>query len=240
MKRLFLTTMAAGAGIILAGSAAVRGATLYQNTAFTTGQVMNLPNNAQIGEQIWLGPHAGYNLTNFSFEYYSPVSTYTGPVQADVRLYMNDGAPTNGYNTPGPLFYDRGTFNLTDPWQVSGNNTNTATLVFQLSDLLSGNAMNLNQSLVLPTNFTFTVTISGMQGADAVGLPLFDPPQVGTNAGDYWYDVSGNWELLTNSIGPIAFGAQFQGTIPEPSVLGLGALGAAALAVMARRRQRRG
>ena len=232
--------MAASAGILLAGSAAVRGATLYQNTAFTTGQVLNLPNNAQIGEQIWLGSQAAYNLTNFSFEYYSPYGpNYTGSaVQADVRLYMNNGTPTNGYNTPGTLFYDSGNFSLQDPWSV--NNTNTATLVFNLSDLLSGNAMNLNQSLVLPTNFTFTITVSGLQGADAVGLPIFDPPQIGTNAGDYWYDVSGNWELLTNSIGPIAFGAQFQGTIPEPSVLCLGALGAAALTVMARRRQRRG
>jgi hypothetical protein len=237
MKRLFLTAMAVVAVIILAGSAAVRGATLYQNTAFTTGQVMNLPNNAQVGEQIWLGTSAPMYLTNFSFEYYSPFSTYSGPVQADVRLYMNNGAPTNGYNTPGTLFYDSGNFNLQNPWSQG---TNTATMVFQLSDLLSGNALNLNQSLVLPSNFTFSMTVSGLQGADAVGLPIFDPPQVGTNAGDYWYDVSGNWELLTNSIGQIAFGAQFQGTIPEPSVLGLGALGAAALAVMARRRQRRG
>ena len=229
--------MAVVAVIILAGSAAVRGATLYQNTAFTTGQVLNLPKDAQIGEQIWLGTSAPMYLTNFSFEYYSPFSTYSGPVQADVRLYMNNGAPTNGYNTPGTLFYDSGNFNLQNPWSQG---TNTATMVFQLSDLLSGNALNLNQSLVLPSNFTFSMTVSGLQGADAVGLPIFDPPQVGTNAGDYWYDVSGNWELLTNSIGPIAFGAQFQGTIPEPSVLGLGALGAAALAVMARRRQRRG
>ena len=229
--------MAVVAVIILAGSAAVRGATLYQNTAFTTGQVLNLPKDAQIGEQIWLGTSAPMYLTNFSFEYYSPFSTYSGPVQADVRLYMNNGAPTNGYNTPGTLFYDSGNFNLQNPWSQG---TNTATMVFQLSDLLSGNALNLNQSLVLPSNFTFSMTVSGLQGADAVGLPIFDPPQVGTNAGDYWYDVSGNWELLTNSIGQIAFGAQFQGTIPEPSVLGLGALGAAALAVMARRRQRRG
>src|ERR1035441_364428 len=237
MKRLFLTAMAVVAVIILAGSAAVRGATLYQNTALTTGQVLNLPKDAQVGEQIWLGTSAPMYLTNFSFEYYSPFSTYSPTVQADVRLYMNNGAPTNGYNTPGTLFYDSGNFNLQNPWSQG---TNTATMVFQLSDLLSGNALNLNQSLVLPSNFTFSMTVSGLQGADAVGLPIFDPPQVGTNAGDYWYDVSGNWELLTNSIGQIAFGAQFQGTIPEPSVLGLGALGAAALAVMARRRQRRG
>jgi hypothetical protein len=239
MKRLFLTAMAVVAVIILAGSAAVRGATLYQNTAFTTGQVLNLPKDAQIGEQIWLGTSAPMYLTNFSFEYYSPLSSYTGPVQADVRLYMNNGAPTNGYNTPGTLFYDSGNFSLQNPWSQG---TNTATMVFQLSDLQSvaAGGLALTNGFILPSSFTFSVTISGLQGADAVGLPIFDPPQVGTNAGDYWYDVSGNWELLTNSIGPIAFGAQFQGTIPEPSVLGLGALGAAALAVMARRRQRRG
>ena len=201
---------------------------------------MNIPNNTTLGEQIWLGTLVPEYLTNFSFEYYSPYISYTGPVQADVRLYMNNGPTTNGYSSPGTLFYDSGNFSLTDPWQVSG--TNTATLVFQMSDLTNGNTFNLSPTFVLPTNFTFSVTISGLQGADAVGLPIFGSvAQVGTNSGDYWYDVSGNWELLTNAIGPIAFGAQFLGTpTPEPTVLCLGAVGAVALAAMARRRQRRG
>jgi len=240
MKRLFLNAMAAGAGIILASSAGVRGATLYQDTTHGTGQVMNFPNNQEIGEQIWLGTGTTpMYLTNFSFEYYSPFISYSGTVQADVRLYVNDGPKTNGYSTPDATpFFNSGLFNLTDPWQVSG--TNSATVIFQLSDLQSGNAINLVNGFALPTNFTFTVTFSGMQGADSVGLPIFNPPAVGFNAGDYWYDVSGNWELLTNSIGSIAFGAQFLGTAPEPSVLCLSALGAVALTVMARRRQRRG
>jgi hypothetical protein len=240
MKRLFLKAMAACAGIILAGTVGVRGVTLYQDTTHPTGQVLNFPNNQEIGQEIWLGTGTTpMYLTNFSFEYYSPFISYSGPVQADVRLYVNNGAPTNGYNTPGTLFYNSGLFNLTDPWQVSG--TNSATLIFQLSDLQSGNALNLAPNFVLPSNFTFSVTFSGMQGADSVGLPIFNPPSIGFNAGDYWYDVSGNWELLTNSIGSIAFGAQFLGTpTPEPSVICLGALGAAALTVMSRRRQRRG
>ena len=239
MKTIFLKAMGAAMAVFLASSAGVRGVTLYQNTASTAGQILNFLNGQQIGQQIWLGTGTvPMNLTNFSFEYYSPFISFSGPVQADVRLYMNNGPTTNGYRTPGTIFYDSGNFSLQNPWSVAG--TNSATMVFQLSDLLSGNAVNLNPSFVLPSNFTFTVTFSGMQGADSVGLPLFNPPQVGANAGDYWYNNSGNWELLTNSIGPIAFGAQFSGTIPEPSVLGLGALGAAALAVMARRRQRRG
>ena len=73
MKRLFLTAMAAGAGIILASTAGVRGAILYQDTATPNGQVLNIPNTTTIGEQIWLGTGTTpMYLTNFSFEYYSP------------------------------------------------------------------------------------------------------------------------------------------------------------------------
>jgi hypothetical protein len=179
-------------------------------------------------------------LTNFQFQYYSPFVSYSGNVQADVQLYANTGPKTNGYSTPALVpFFDSGNFTLLNPWQT-GIGTNSATVTFQLSDLQAGNTINLVNGFALPSNFTFTVTFSGMQGADAVGLPIFNPPSVGFNAGDYWYDVSGNWELLTNSIGPVAFGVQFLGTIPEPSVLCLGALGVVALTAMARRRQRHG
>ena len=239
MKRLFLKAMAAGAGIMLASSAGVRGTVLYQDTLFNSGQVMNLPNGQQIGDQIWLGTGTTpMYLTNFSFQYYSPLPSYTGPVQADVILYQNNGAPTNGYSTPGSPFFVSGWFNLPNAWSVPNPNgpTNSATVTFQLSDLQTG-AFSLAPNFILPSNFTFSVTITGLQGADAVGLPIFNPPQVGFNAGDYWYDVSGNWELLTNSIGPTAFGAQFLGTaIPEPSVICLGAMGLVALTAMARRR----
>jgi MYXO-CTERM domain-containing protein len=239
MKISFLKATSAVAGIILAGNVGVRGDTLYQDTANPSGQVMNLGNNQQVGEQVWLGPTAPEYLTNFSFQYYSAAATYSGSVQMDVRLYANDGTLFNGYARPGTVLFDSGNFTLANPWSVNG--TNSATVVFQLSDLLSGTTP-LNQNLSLPTNFTFSVTVSGLSGADAVGLPIFGPAQVGWNAGDYWYDVSGNWQLLTNSSGPVAFGSQFLGQTtptPEPTVLGLGALGAAALLVIARRRQRR-
>jgi hypothetical protein len=237
MKRLFLKAMAAGAGIMLVSSAGVRGTVLYQDTLFNTGQVMNFPSGDQIGEQIWLGTGTTpMYLTNFSFQYYSPVTSYVGPVQADVILYQNNGAPFNGYSTPGSAFFVSGWFDLPNPWSLPSA-TNSATAVFQLSDLQAG-AIGLAPNFILPSNFTFSVTFRNLQGADSVGLPIFNPPSVGFNAGDYWYDVSGNWELLTNSIGPIAFGAQFLGTpIPEPSGICLGALGLVALTAMARRRR---
>ena len=120
MKRLFLTAMAAGAGIIVASSAGVRGAILYQNTSHNTGQIMNLPNGQQIGEQIWLGTGTTpMYLTNFSFQYYSPFVTYTGNVQADVQLYANTGPKTNGYSTPGSPFFGSGFFNWGICYQVT-------------------------------------------------------------------------------------------------------------------------
>ena len=239
MKSFFSKVMTASAGIMLAGSIGLRGDILYQDTANPTNRVMNLANNQQVGQQVWLGPTVSEYLTNFSFEYYSPLSSYSGNVKMDVRLYANDGTAFNGYATPGTILFDSGLFSLPNPFSVSA--TNAATVVFNLSDLLSG-AVPLNPNAALPTNFTFSVTVSGMSGLDSVGLPIFGQPQVGWNAGDYWYDVSGNWELLTNSLGPVAFGAQALGgttPTPEPTVLSLSALGAGALAVIAWRRQRR-
>ncbi len=248
---MFLKAMAAGAGIILASSAGVRGANLYNDTStlVSPGYILNFPNNALIGEQIWLGTGATPEyLTNFYFEYYDPGSSQTWPggestINADVRLYNNNGTVVNGYASPGTIFYDSGIFSVQTAFAEQG--TSSADLIFNLSDLqVTGpGGMALNPLLALPSNFTMTVTFSGMSGSDAVGLPSFDPPTYGTNYGDYWYDVSGNWQLLTNSVGPIAFGAQFNGqptATPEPTVLCLGALGGVALTVMGRRRQRRG
>lgn len=247
MKRFFLKAMCAGAGIILAGSAVVRADTfLYQNTATNLGYNLGFNNNDIIGQQIWLGTGAlPYNLTSFSFEYYSPNVTFSGSVTADISFYNNDGALTNGYASPGSLFFNSGTFTLPTAFAASGG-SNSATLLFNTTDFTTGDgpgAVTMNPNFVMPSNFTFVVTISGMSGFDAVALPVYDTPQIGANSGDYWYDVSGNWELLTNAAGPIAFGAQFTGTpqpTPEPSVICLGALGAAAFAIIARRRRQQG
>ncbi len=238
--------MCAGAGIILAGSAGVRADTLlYQNTATNLGYNLLFNNNDIIGQQIWLGTGAlPFNLTGFSFEFYSPNATFKGPVTADISFYENNGAVTNGYSAPGTLFWNSGTFNLPTAFQAGG--TNSAVLSFDTTDFTTtGDGTGwvpMSPSFIMPSNFTFVVTISGMQGFDAVALPVFDTPQVGANSGDYWYDVSGNWELLTNAAGPIAFGAEFTGTqvVPEPTVICLGTLGAAAFAIIARRRRQRG
>jgi hypothetical protein len=253
MKRFLLKAIFAGAGVILASSAGVRADVLYQNTGTSLGTVLGGFNNGQqIGEEIWLGTLVPEYLTNFSFEYYSPDATWTGSPQganfigAEIRFYENNGPLFNGYASPGTLFYDSGLLAFPNPQWYNGNSlSNTLTAIFSLSDLQSppgGSALDSN--FVLPTNFTFTITFSGLTGTESVGLPNYNPPQSGTNYSDYWYDSSGTWQLLTNaSLGPVAFGAQFNGSptpTPEPTVLCLGALGGMALGFVARRRQSRG
>jgi hypothetical protein len=246
MKKFILKAMGVGAGIILAGSIEVRAEVLYQDTTTDLGSDFTIANYQQIGEEVWLGTLLPASLTNFSFEYYSPDTSWSGTVTADIKLYENNGPLTNGYASPGTLFYDSGSVVFPNPITYNGNSiSNSLLAIFDLSDLLypAAGGTPLSPSFILPTNFTFTITFAGLTAGETVGLPIFEPPTVGTNYGDYWYDASGNWELLTNSLGgPVAFGAEFNGTTtptPEPTVLCLGALGAAAFTVLARRRQRR-
>lgn len=225
--------------LVMTVAAAVRGAVIYDNTANQTGYVLMFNNNQEIGDQITVGNTAAPYLTNFSFEYYSPNAAFSGTVQADVQFYLNDGTPTNGFNTPGTVFYDTGWFNVQTPQEVYGTATNSAVLDFSFLDLLGG-ATPLNPTMQLPTNFTMTVTFQGLSGTDQVGLNLFDPALVGTNFGDYWLNSGGTWELLTNSTA-VAFGMQLNGygtgTVPEPAVWSLALAGAGLLAGFARRRK---
>jgi hypothetical protein len=103
------------AAIILAGSAGVRANTLlYQNTATNLGYNLNFNNNDLIRQQIWLGTGAlPLNLTGFSFEHYSPNASWAGSVTADISFNENNGPLSNGYNAPGTLFFNSGTFSLT-------------------------------------------------------------------------------------------------------------------------------
>jgi len=242
MKRPYLKAAIAAVGFVMAGSVGVMGDVLYQNTSTYLGYNLNtFPNGQEVGEQVWQNPLLPPEyLTNFSFEYASPNSD-PWSVLVDVRLYANDSATLfNGYPIPGSLLYNSGWLALPNP------TAGAQTIDFALSDLQfpAAGGSPLDSNLALPTTFTFTVTFSGLTEGQSVDMPVFDPPSAGTNYGDYWFDLSGNWELLTNSSGAqIAFGAEFQGQpspTPEPTVLCLGAFGAAMLTVMARRRQRRG
>ena len=250
MKRPFLKAAIAALGFVMAGNVGVKADVLYQNTSTYLGYALGFTNSQQIGQEVWLDPLLPTEyLTNFSFMYSSPnnVASVNWNVTADIRFYQNTGPLNpNGYATPASTpFYDSGSISFPNPLNVSGGTTNAFVADFALSDLLSG-VTPLDPNFALPTNFTFTVTFSGLAVGQSVGLPSFEPATVGTNYADYWFDSSGTWELLTNSVpgaSQIGFYAQMNGSptpTPEPTVLGLGAFGAAILTVMARRRQRCG
>lgn len=238
MKRL--TARICVVAILAAVAVTARAGLLYDDTQNGTGYVLNLTNGVEVGDQVFLDNYTTYPyLTNFSFEYYSPNASFVGTVTGDVRFYLNDGTPFNGYDTPGTLVYDTGWFSIQTPQQLFGGSTNSAVLSFYLSDL-QGGIVPLDPSFQMPSNFTVSVTFQGLSGPDQIGLNNFEPPTTGTNYGDYWLNNGGSWELLTNTV-PLGFGMQLNAQAtptPEPGTICLMGIGAAAVAGFIRRRRR--
>jgi hypothetical protein len=188
------------------------------------------PGTLEVGDEILFtnSPMPTY-ITNFSFEYWGTNTanpfTFAGSVQARVRFYLNNGAPFNGYATPGTMFYDSGWFGGFGPSARS-------TLIFDAPG-------DFGTGLYLPgSDITWTVQFQGMGATDSIGLDLYSPPTVGQSipaAGfeqDYWLNNSG-WSLITATNNPpFNFGATFDATfepVPEPSALALSVVGGLSL-----------
>lgn len=219
MKLLIQKLLAVGTGVLVATTVSVQGATLYDNSTVDTGNSLNFTNGWIIGNEITLGGGISSALvTNFSFEIYSTLATFTGPnVQMRAFLYANDGVPFNGYATPFTTNYDSGFFTLLTPQQYQG--INAVTLSFDLTAT----------PVAVGSDFTFAFVVTGLASSDTVGMELFNPAGFGLNHDDYWLNSGGGWALLTNAV-PTDFGARFSGTVtPEPSALYLGAVGATLL-----------
>jgi hypothetical protein len=196
---------------------AAQAALVYDNSENQLDYILSFTNGQEIGDQIFLENNQTYPyLTNFSLEYYSTNATFTGNVQADVRFRYNNGPEFNEYSSPGNVFYDTGWFPIQPPKSYYSN-TNSAVLNFYLADLLGG-TVPLDPTKPLPSTFTVTVTFQGLADGDNLdyaGLNDFDPPDVGTNYGDYWFNDEGSWELLTNVV-PVAFAMQFNSSATPP------------------------
>src|ERR1700722_915002 len=214
--------LAIGSAVCLFINFRAAGDIIYNNSTGNTGFRLDAANNQEVGDELNLsGP--GYYLTNFSFNFYTSIASGDN-VTLEVLFRNNDGAPFNGYATPGSIFYDSGAFSLNSV-------TNDGGLDFDISDLSTGDTVPLNSNVPMPTNFSFSVVVTGLEGSDVFALDLYNPVTVGSSAPDYWLNPGGGWELLTNSDTPVNFGAVFQGSLtpaPEPAVISISLLSGAA------------
>jgi len=124
--------------ILPAFAVAAQDVLVYDNTTTDTGYALMFTNNQEIGDQIWLDNATHPYLTGFSFEYYSPNLSFSQTsIAVDVRFYLNDGSPFNGYSTPSTLFYDTGWFDVQTPLSYFPG-TNVAVLSFYQCGSLYG------------------------------------------------------------------------------------------------------
>ena len=213
-------TLATFGAITLWGSAALAQTLVYNNGVNYSGIYLN-PGANEVGDEIILGP-GPRQITSFQWEYFG--SGFSGDEQFRIRFYRNDGTDIGGGTLlPNSVFYDSGLQTLLPPVDPSGRNT-------YLFDLRS-------TSIILPERFTWSVQFSGVSGAEAAGPTIYDPPTVGNNFDDYWFNNAGAWQLRGSNGVPISFGAQVG--VPEPSTYALAILGGiCGFALVVRRRSR--
>ena len=223
-------------------AAPLRASVIFDNTVNDLTVRFN-PGTLEVGDQINLAGTDRW-LTGFSFEYWgtntaSP-TTFAGAVQAQVRLYKNDGPLVppvfNGYPSPGAVpLYDSGLFSLAMPALIYNGR---ATEVFTAGADFPG---GLNIFIPADT-ITWTVQFSGMALTDSVGVDIYSPATIGTDYPDYWQNngttLSPSWVLLTNTV-PMDFAARFTATVPEPSMVTLSILGGLGILTLARRLRRK-
>jgi hypothetical protein len=206
-------------------------ATIYNNTTNDLLIQFN-PGTSQIGNEIVLAGTERF-LTQFSFEYWglsSNPSLFAGGtnVQARIEFYRNDGAPFNGYASPGSVLYD-------SSWFVVPGPTTRSTFVFGAGDFGPSGFVDLTGI----SNMTWTVQFQGLGAGDSLGVDLYGPPTVGGNFGDFWQKVGTSWMLTTNSLVPPngSFAADMiaVAVVPEPSTVVLSVLGGLGLLTAVRR-----
>ena len=229
--------IAAAAAFALATSSAFAG-TIYSaegtGTAFygVGTAIANGPRGYEFGDQIAL-PSEGYSFTGLTFDYYS--ASLGGSM--NLNIYANDGAVISGAASPGTKL-------LSVPGIGISSGVNTATFDYAPYVAQYG-------ALNLPKDFTVTVSFSGADtladkgwvigGAEsAVGRPHLN---VGQSGGDFWQKTgagSSDWALRSlNGAQEANFKMSITATVPEPTTVALGVVGAAFVGAAALRRNRR-
>ena len=228
-KRVFLFGVLGAMGCGAGSADPIYTSTTWNNTLFP------MQNGQEVGNEI--NVTAGNSLDDFQIEYYLPANL-TADVSIDVRFYAQDGTAYSAYTDPGSLFFDSGPTSLSS---LGGGyiSTGAHNVDYTTSDFSRSGAWTTSVTplYVLPTDFTFTITFTGLDGANVVEMPL--AYNNGQNYGDYFINSGASWTLNTNSLGPVNFLAEFSGTVPEPSAFGLAGIGGALFFGLNRLRRKR-
>jgi len=229
--------IAAAAALALATSSAFAG-TIYSTTGTGTEfygvgtSIANGHRGYEYGDAIVL-PSEGYSFTGMTFDYYS--ASLGGSM--NLNIYANDGALISGAASPGTKL-------LSIPGIGISSGVNTATFDYAPYVAQYG-------ALKLPKNFTVTVSFSGATAAADKGLILggiestVGQPHlnVGQSGDEFWQKTGpggSDWALRQLSTAQEAnFKMTLTATVPEPTTVALGVVGAAFLGASALRRNRR-
>jgi len=221
---LFAQALAVGAVAVLTQSAQSQ-TTLYDNTATYSGANFNYGvagSTVSAGNEVVLnGTATSYAISQFQVQY-DFTGSGTAAAVVDASFYANTGAPFNGYATPAAsTLWDAGNFTLS-AFTTGAGNTLTYTV----------------PNTVVPKDFTWVVTFSGLAAGQAAGLSLYGPAATGQNYHDAWINSGTGWSLVqaSGSNPAMEFGAKITGTaVPEPSIIAMGVMGACGF--LARRRK---
>ncbi|MFO1458192.1 MAG: PEP-CTERM sorting domain-containing protein [Verrucomicrobiota bacterium] len=232
-----MNSLSRGTGFRSAGAALILGATTA-SAAIVFDNTLNVQpgfgaqTTKEYGDEIKLAGTDRF-VTEFQFQYRGEFSPTASAPTATIRIYANDGpSALPGQTTaprPGTLLWESGPLNL-----KAGNNI-----------------VALAPNVLVPGTITWSVTFSGLSGAegDRAGLMISNPPKVGGELlggvvgsyNDYWIKTDPNdsdsWALRRIQDGqvPANFYAQVT-AIPEPSTLALLSLGLGGLWLLHRRR----
>jgi hypothetical protein len=217
---LFAQALAVGAVAVLTQSAQSQ-STVYDNTETYAGANFNYASGAgtfMAGNEVVLGGTSTSDaIATFQVQY-DFTGTGTAAASVDASFYANTGATYNGYATPAATtLWDAGNFTLTSFTTGAGN-----TLTYTVP------------GTVVPKDFTWVVTFSGLAAGQAAGLSLYGPAATGQNYHDAWLNSGTGWSLVqaSGSNPALEFGAKLTGTgVPEPSTIAMGVMGACAFLV---------
>jgi hypothetical protein len=197
---------------------------IYDNTETITSFRTAEPNGTAYGDfAIFSG--TARTLTTFQFDYFLSTGN-SGNEMAQVHLYALNG------NVPGALLYS------SSPFEITANRTAIGYGQRQIGDL----------SLAVPDSLAWTVTFTGLEGAEGAGL-LFATDSNGPGSNPTFLDpvlntqqhftvrrgTDGSWALLNTDGVEDNLSVRFT-AVPEPTTWAL-MLGGLAMFGLARRRK---